>query len=70
MIQDHQIGMTKWLEVLLDFRGERHQTEAALLLYEAIEQVDPCLLDQNADWFRLFTTREKLVKSFMNCEGE
>jgi len=23
MIQDHQIGMTKWLEVLLYFRGEK-----------------------------------------------
>jgi hypothetical protein len=32
--------------------------------------VDPCLLHENAEWFRLFTTREKLVKSFMNPEGE
>jgi hypothetical protein len=70
MIQDHQIGMTKWLEVLLYFRGEKHQTEAALLLYQAIEQVDPCLLHENAEWFRLFTTRDKLVHSFMHPEGE
>jgi hypothetical protein len=70
MIQDHQIGMTKWLEVLLYFRGEKHQTEAAILLYRALEQADVCLLNENAEWFRMFTTREKLVKSFMNPEGE
>jgi hypothetical protein len=56
--------------VLLYFRGEKHQTEAALLLYQAIEQVDPCLLHENAEWFRLFTTREKLVHSFMHPDGE
>ena len=70
MIQDHYIGMTKWLEVWLYFRGERHQTEAAIQLYEAIEKADPCLLHENAEWFRHFTKREKLVKSFMHCEGE
>jgi len=70
MIQDHFIGMTKWVECWHYFRSERHQTEAVIALYEAIERSDPCLLHENAEWFQLFTKREKLVKSFMHPEGE
>jgi hypothetical protein len=70
MIQDHHIGMTKWLEVLLWYRGAPHQTKAALMLYEAIENADPCLLHENAEWFQVFTERDKHIHSFMHPDGE
>lgn len=70
MIQDNRISRQKFLEVLLWYRSAPHQIRAAQLLYEAIAQADPCLLDQNAEWFRTFQQREKLVKDFMHTEGE
>jgi len=70
MIDDNRISETKWLEVLLWFRSAPHQVRAAIMLYDAISKSDPCLLDSNAEWFRCFCERDKLVKSALHSEGE
>lgn len=70
MTQDNRIPLPDWLEAMLHYRSAPHQIEAMTMLYQAIVDADPCSMDQGAAWYLTLTSHGKLVKSFMNCEGE
>ena len=70
VIDDHLISEQTWLDAWYWFRNAPHQRDAALKLYQAIKEADPCLLHQGAEWLADYRSRTRLVHSAMYTEGE
>jgi hypothetical protein len=69
-MEEGRISPETWRAAWHWYRGAPHQVEAVDLLFEAIWGSDPALLHENAEWFRRYRDRDKLVKSFLYPEGE
>ena len=69
-IEEHRISLEAWRDAWFWYRNAPHQQDAITKLYVAIWEADPCLLSEHSEWFCRYRDRDKLVKSFMHCEGE
>ena len=56
MIQEIQFSDERWLQFWGNYKGQPHQKKGVLKLKQHIQQVDPCLLTESAEWAQDFKT--------------
>jgi hypothetical protein len=55
-IKDVQFSPERWLQFWDNYKGLEHQTDAIRKLGQHINEADPCLLSESADWVQTWRT--------------